>query len=1253
MRFSLIRSKLLLGFAFVVSIVLIQGWVEHRRSMRVEKVLGEAYRTAASESDAAEHMFSSATRLYFLLERLPEKGPSVHPDIERAMVALRKAVDEAFVAAQKARKNAEQFGEKQQESRELGLLADIEGLGTTLTKMEEIWNRYTAGNTEMPAVKMDLIDTIHSEIYPRLYRYHDESHKSLAEQGKAALSLMSTSRDMLLASTLGAVIAALIVCYLIGRAIVRPLSEIISATKAVEGGDRERRIVWDRDDEFGQVAAATNQMLDSLEAATHQREELEAKASEHARELDRFFNLSADMMSITDFSGRFLRVNGAFERVLGYSLPEILERSLFDFLHPEDFEVTATELEKYQKTGGASACFENRLRHKDGSWRYLSWNAVPVRASELIYGVARDITEQRLAHEAEQRRTKRMLQFQRALLQLRDSVHGNLDAFFHSATEECAKSLDVERVSIWNFNDATSEIVCVDQYILSKNEHTSGSRLSREQLPSYFGVIEKLEPVVADDALSHQATTELRDCYLAPLGISSMLDVPMKAAGRLVGVICCEHVGPARKWSDEEVKFVCGISGSIMIAIERQERMEAEEKLRVSEEYNRGIVQSTQDCVKMLSLDGLLLDMAEPGRRAMGIVDFEPYRGTDWVSVWHGSDREMARQALKDACAGGIGRFSGYCPTVDGQPKWWDVIVSAVYDRDGKPATLLAISRDITELREKEETLRNFNATLEQRIEERSQELAANEERFQLMVEQVVDYAIFMLDPSGIVSSWNIGVQRAKGYTSEEVIGRHFSIFFTEEDLRNGLPDALLKQAGEIGYVTNEGWRVRKDGSRFWAEATISALRDSSGTLRGFVKVTRDLTERLKGETTLKEALARQTELTRKAQAGEHAKSEFLAVMSHEVRTPMNGIIGYADLLARATDLPSEYHEYAKTIDQSARALLRILDDILEFSSSEAGTLTVEKAGFSPRKVANEVHQLLLPAAHRKGLALILESPGELPGTVMGDAGRLRQILLNLVGNAVKFTKTGSVTVRIHPPQTGSMWTFAVRDTGEGIPEDRRAAIFDPFTQADASTSRKYGGTGLGLAISKRLAELMGGSLTVQNIPGAGAEFLVSLPLDPLDQPLSESHDEADEFTLGERFASKHPLSILVAEDDRVNLKLTLTILRKLGYSPLAAVNGRDAVSIYQESRPSCILMDLQMPEMDGIEATKAIRAIERESLASPVYIAALTANTAGNDRVRCIEAGMSGYLNKPIRKDQLSSMLAEASQVCSAAEAG
>ncbi len=272
----------------------------------------------------------------------------------------------------------------------------------------------------------------------------------------------------------------------------------------------------------------------------------------------------------------------------------------------------------------------------------------------------------------------------------------------------------------------------------------------------------------------------------------------------------------------------------------------------------------------------------------------------------------------------------------------------------------------------------------------------------------------------------------------------------------------------------------------------------------------------------------------------------------------------------------------------------------------------------------------------------------------MGDAGRLRQILLNLVGNAVKFTKVGSVTVRILPPETDNLWTFAVRDTGEGIPEDRRAAIFDPFTQADASTSRRYGGTGLGLAISKRLAVLMGGSLTVQNIPGAGAEFLVSLPLDTLDQPLpTDAPDEADEFTLGERFASKYPLSILVAEDDRVNLKLTLTILRKLGYSPLAAVNGRAAVAIYQESRPACILMDLQMPEMDGIEATKAIRAIERESQAPPVYIVALTANTAGNDRVRCIEAGMSGYLNKPIRKDQLSAMLAEASHVCSAAETG
>ncbi len=480
------------------------------------------------------------------------------------------------------------------------ILSDLEALSVTLSKMEESWKQYLAEKMAMSAMKRrahrddPLRGCIPSSTATTTSRINPwRSRKS------CPLALLSSPlRNMLLTSTLGAVLAG--PDRLLSR---RP--EHREATQrdhlrdeSRRGGDRERRIDWDRDDEFGQVAAATNQMLDFGGGGPAEG----GARGEGRRACPRTRSLFQPLGGHDEHLRFFRPIPAGEQRVralLGYSQSEILERSLFDFLHPDDFEVTATELEKYQKTGGASVSFENRLRYKDGSWRYVSWNAVPVRESELIYGVARDITEKRLALEAEQRRTEKMLQFQRALLQLRDSDHGDLDTFFRSATEECAKSLEVERVSIWNFNDATSEIVCMDQFTLSQQQHSSGSRLSREELPSYFSVIEKLEPVVADDALAHPATAELRDGYLVPQGIGSMLDVPMKAAGRLVGVICCEHVGAAKKWSDEEVKFVSGISGSIMIAIERQERMAAEEKLRVSEEYNRGIVQSTQDCVKI------------------------------------------------------------------------------------------------------------------------------------------------------------------------------------------------------------------------------------------------------------------------------------------------------------------------------------------------------------------------------------------------------------------------------------------------------------------------------------------------------------------------------------------------------------------------------------------------------------------------------------------------------------------------------
>ncbi len=421
---------------------------------------------------------------------------------------------------------------------------------------------------------------------------------------------------------------------------------------------------------------------------------------------------------------------------------------------------------------------------------------------------------------------------------------------------------------------------------------------------------------------------------------------------------------------------------------------------------------------------------------------------------------------------------------------------------------------------------------------------------------------------------------------------------------------------------------------------------DVSGAIRA-VGVQWDVTEMRTRERELTKALAHEKELAVRAKAAERAKGEFLASMSHEIRTPMNGILGFAEILTDSPNLPDDSRDHARTILSSSQALLRILDDVLDFSSLEAGHLRIHKTTFSPASVVMGTRSLLAPQAARKGLALNVHTVGEIPEEVEGDAGRLRQILLNLAGNAIKFTEEGEATICINSCESAPfshdvVLEFAVKDTGPGIAAEQIARIFEPFAQGDSALARKHGGTGLGLSISRRLAELMGGMLTVESEAGCGTQFIVRLPFHIPQRPIPDRRESPRETAT--EISAHHPLDILVVEDDAVNLKLIVTILRKLGYNPRSARNGRQAVEESRLRHPDCILMDLQMPEMDGLEATEKIRGLERDSGQSPAYIVAITANVMAEDKLRCLEIGMDAYLNKPIKHKELVDALIEGS---------
>ena len=382
---------------------------------------------------------------------------------------------------------------------------------------------------------------------------------------------------------------------------------------------------------------------------------------------------------------------------------------------------------------------------------------------------------------------------------------------------------------------------------------------------------------------------------------------------------------------------------------------------------------------------------------------------------------------------------------------------------------------------------------------------------------------------------------------------------------------------------------------------------------------------------------------SRRAKAASRAKTEFLAMMSHEIRTPMNGILGCVSLLAD-TRLTPEQQEYAQTIRGSADGLLTILNDILDYSKIEAGRMTIEETVFDLRACCEDVHRLLQQLAAQRGLSLQLEFAPDVPQLITGDPTRIRQVLLNLTGNAIKFTERGSVRIEVTRPDVSHLEVCVV-DTGIGIAPESIEKLFERFTQADSSTTRRYGGTGLGLAICKRLVELMGGQIGVSSAPGKGSKFTFVLPL-LATMPARRTTTGSGASVAPAIDSSPAGVRVLLVEDNAVNQRVAQHMLQKLGHSVDLAKNGREALELLSVNRYDIVLMDCQMPEMDGLEAAAAVRAPDSTALDPSIPIIAMTANAFAEDRDKCLAAGMNDFLAKPVDRAALGEMIAKWARV-------
>lgn len=508
-------------------------------------------------------------------------------------------------------------------------------------------------------------------------------------------------------------------------------------------------------------------------------------------------------------------------------------------------------------------------------------------------------------------------------------------------------------------------------------------------------------------------------------------------------------------------------------------------------------------------------------------------------------------------------------------------------------------------------------AEVEQAIVHKAKLEAA--ETYRVLVSTLRDYAIFMLDPTGAISTWNTGASLLKQYSQQEIIGQHFSIFYSDEDKRSRKPEKELEVALRDGKVEDEGWRFRKDGTRFWANVIIAPVyRD--GILKGFSKVTRDLTERKAGEARLIEAYEEASKL----------KSDFLANMSHEIRTPMHGMLSALSLLID-TGLSQEQSELASIIDESGAILLQVINDILDYSKLTSGSFTVTtKEVINIPEVVAAVRRCY-KIGPESGPRFEIELDPRLPTFAQGDPLRYRQILQNLVSNAVKFTEHGYIRIKIlltHEDETSYSVRTEVIDTGIGVPAESENFLFIPFTQLDNFSTKRYKGTGLGLSICKSLAELMGGTVGyTKNEESQGSNFYFTVSIGKLEitapAPLIVSTADVD---IKELAPHKH---LLLVEDNAINQTIMVRLLRGFGFEKVdVACDGADGLRLVKQ-KPlaySLILMDISMPVMDGVTATRQIRAA-----GSVIPIVAMTANALKGDEEAYLAEGMNDYIAKPV----------------------
>ena len=618
--------------------------------------------------------------------------------------------------------------------------------------------------------------------------------------------------------------------------------------------------------------------------------------------------------------------------------------------------------------------------------------------------------------------------------------------------------------------------------------------------------------------------------------------------------------------------------------------------------YFHSVLEASQDCMRVLNVDGCVEYMNARGQALFEIERFEANHLRYWPDLWPERAREPLERALAEARAGRVASFRAFCPTARGAPRWWDTVVSPVIGPDGKVERLLATSRDIT--RELETSA--FLDTIVQLLPTALIVKSARDGRYVLI---------------------NKAAEDMLGLSSQEMIGKDARELFPREAESFAAEDAAVIASGEVVTSSEELITTRARGARYF-DTKKFATHGEEGP-RHLVALAEDVTDRRAAGLALETALA-------EAERANRSKSAFLANMSHEIRTPLNGIVAVSDMLAREIDDP-RLREMAEIVQTSSVGLARLLSDILDWARIDAGRLEIAPRPCALGEAVSPALRLAQLHAEEKGLAFAADIEVGLDTTVATDPDRLRQILSNLLSNAVKFTAEGSVRLTVACDRSGAtpIFTFAVRDTGIGFSEEEHARLFHAFEQADGSITRKFGGSGLGLSISRTLARQMGGDIVGEGQPGEGALFTLTLPLEVCVRETAPAAGQPVAEDTGD-----HPLSVLLAEDHPVNRRVVELIMAAAGAELVSVENGAEAVEAFAARRFDVVLMDMQMPVMDGLTAVRAIRELEAARGLSRTPVICMTANAMAQHEEASRAAGADLHLPKPVTAERVLSAI-------------